>query len=193
MRVRGYASKHDPPGQVHRPRQEDTPPPRVTANAQLPRGTCLYASQQGEPIGFLLAAHDGELRPRGRRGGLRCRSTHRGDRSRSWHEALPSSRSRPVAPPCLRCLRRLRRELRQRAATVAAHRYEREHVGRRVARAGERRVSRRCGIVVDGTVAKLRSVAATPETCAIRSAAAKTTDSCAATRRSTRTSSPAIS
>jgi hypothetical protein len=31
-------------------------------------------------------------------------------------------------------------------------------------------------IVVDGTVAKLGSVAATPETCAIRSAAAKTTE-----------------
>jgi hypothetical protein len=61
VRVRGYASKHDPPGQVHRPHEAETPPPMITANAQLPRGTCLYASQQGEPIGFLLAAHDGEL------------------------------------------------------------------------------------------------------------------------------------
>jgi hypothetical protein len=61
VRVRGYASKHDPPGQVHRPHEPDTAPPAITANAQLPRGTCLYASQQGEPIGFLLAAHDGEL------------------------------------------------------------------------------------------------------------------------------------
>ncbi|MEP6866116.1 MAG: hypothetical protein ABJE66_36185 [Deltaproteobacteria bacterium] len=61
VRVRGYASKHDPPGQVHRPHEADTPLPGITANAQLPRGTCLYGSQHGEPIGFLLAAHDGEL------------------------------------------------------------------------------------------------------------------------------------
>jgi hypothetical protein len=61
VRVRGYASKHDPPGQVHRPHEPDAPPPAITANAQLPRGTCLYASQGSEPIGFVLAAHDGEL------------------------------------------------------------------------------------------------------------------------------------
>lgn len=59
--VRGYASKQDPPGQVHRPHPVDTPPAAVTPNAQVPRGTCLYATQDGEPIGFLLATHDGEL------------------------------------------------------------------------------------------------------------------------------------
>src|SRR3569623_1173174 len=59
--VRGYASKQDPPGEVHRPHAVDAPPAAVTPNAQVPRGTCLYATQDGEPLGFLLATHEGEL------------------------------------------------------------------------------------------------------------------------------------
>jgi len=59
--VRGYASKQDPPGQVHRPHAADAPPVGITANAAVARGTCLFGTRDGEPIGFLLATHDGEL------------------------------------------------------------------------------------------------------------------------------------
>lgn len=61
VRVRGYASRHDPPGQVHRPREPETPPVPLVTNAKLPRGTCLYATMRGEQIGFLLADHDAVL------------------------------------------------------------------------------------------------------------------------------------
>lgn len=61
VHVRGYASRRDPPGQVHRPRQADAPLPPLATNAKLPRGTCLYAASRGEPVGFLLADHDAAI------------------------------------------------------------------------------------------------------------------------------------
>jgi len=61
VRVRGYASRHDPPGQVHRPREPEQPPVPLVTNAKVPRGTCLYAAMHGEQIGFLLADHDAVL------------------------------------------------------------------------------------------------------------------------------------
>jgi hypothetical protein len=63
IRVRGFASRRDPPGRVHRPHEPDQPPAQITANATLARGTCLYDTVHGEPIGFLTANHAAELAP----------------------------------------------------------------------------------------------------------------------------------
>ena len=52
--VRGFVSKRDPPGRVHRYTDPDVPPTVITANAKLPSGTCLHARAGGEPVGYLV-------------------------------------------------------------------------------------------------------------------------------------------
>ena len=51
--VHGYYGKHEPPGRTHRPRADENPPPPTTPNQLVPGGTCLYAKDRGEPIGFI--------------------------------------------------------------------------------------------------------------------------------------------
>jgi len=64
VRVRGYISKHDPPGTLHRPHA-----PEVVAapapNAKLADGTCLYAREGGEPIGAVVGETEATLEPGG--------------------------------------------------------------------------------------------------------------------------------
>jgi hypothetical protein len=59
--VRGYLSRTDPPGRVHRPRGPDVPPLAVAPNARVPSGTCLYARPRGEAIGYVVGDRDVEL------------------------------------------------------------------------------------------------------------------------------------
>lgn len=61
IRVRGFVSRQDPPGRVHKPHEVEVATPPITANATVAKGTCLYASQHGEPIGFTLDAHAAEV------------------------------------------------------------------------------------------------------------------------------------
>jgi hypothetical protein len=59
--VHGYVSTHDPPGQVHRPKAPDAPPPPIQPNATAAIGTCLYAHADGDPIGYIVQAHPIEI------------------------------------------------------------------------------------------------------------------------------------
>lgn len=54
--VHGYVSRHDPPGSVHHARASD-PPTLVAPNATAPSGTCLYAREDGEQVGYLVGDH----------------------------------------------------------------------------------------------------------------------------------------
>ncbi|MBV8756397.1 MAG: hypothetical protein JO257_03940 [Deltaproteobacteria bacterium] len=60
--VHGYLSRRDPPGRVHRPREADPIVPAQT-NATAPGGTCLYASENGEAIGFVVGDSPVALEP----------------------------------------------------------------------------------------------------------------------------------
>ena len=60
--VHGFVSRHDPPGQVHHAREADAITP-VATNASAPAGTCLYASEGGEPIGYLVDDQPVALEP----------------------------------------------------------------------------------------------------------------------------------
>ena len=51
--VHGYLSRRDPPGRVHRTREADPLVP-IQPNATAPNGTCLYASEGGESIGYVV-------------------------------------------------------------------------------------------------------------------------------------------
>ena len=63
VRVHGFVSKHDPPGRVHKPHEAETPPPAITPNATVATGTCLYAVEEGEPIGYVIGDPPAELAP----------------------------------------------------------------------------------------------------------------------------------
>lgn len=52
--VTGFISRRDPPGSVHRPRDPEVAPQKITPNAKAPSGTCLYAHVKGEPIGYIV-------------------------------------------------------------------------------------------------------------------------------------------
>jgi hypothetical protein len=60
--VHGFVSRRDPPGRLHHPREADAPP-TVTPNATAPSGTCLYANDAGEPIGYLVGDRQVALDP----------------------------------------------------------------------------------------------------------------------------------
>jgi hypothetical protein len=53
VNVHGFVSRRDPPGRVHHPHEGDAPA-LVTPNAIAPSGTCLYASEAGEPVGYVV-------------------------------------------------------------------------------------------------------------------------------------------
>ncbi len=59
--VRGYLSRRDPPGRVHRPRDPEVPPVTVAPNGKVASGTCLYASARGEPVGYVVGDPEVEL------------------------------------------------------------------------------------------------------------------------------------
>ena len=50
--VRGFVSRHDPPGALHASRDGDVPV--VVPNAMVASGTCLFARAGGEPIGYIV-------------------------------------------------------------------------------------------------------------------------------------------
>jgi hypothetical protein len=51
--VHGFVSRRDPPGRVHRWRDNDTPPV-ILPNTTLASGTCLYARPGGDAIGYIV-------------------------------------------------------------------------------------------------------------------------------------------
>jgi len=53
VELRGFVSRRDPPGRVHRWREADRPP-TVLANTTVASGTCLYARAGGEPVGYIV-------------------------------------------------------------------------------------------------------------------------------------------
>ncbi len=59
--VRGYASKRQPPGAVHRSKDPDAPPPVIAPNTKVASGTCLYAKREGEAIGYIVGDRDVQL------------------------------------------------------------------------------------------------------------------------------------
>ena len=62
IEVHGFLSRRDPPGRVHRPHEADPIVP-VQTTATAPTGTCLYASENGEPIGFVVGDTPVALEP----------------------------------------------------------------------------------------------------------------------------------
>jgi hypothetical protein len=60
--VHGFISRRDPPGRIHRTPTADPPPP-VAPNASAPSGTCLYAREDGEQVGYLVGDHPVALDP----------------------------------------------------------------------------------------------------------------------------------
>jgi hypothetical protein len=66
-RVHGFLSKHEPPSRVHRPRESDAIA-TIAPNAKLVAGTCLYAREGGEAIGFVVGESVAEESPGTRTG-----------------------------------------------------------------------------------------------------------------------------
>lgn len=56
--VQGFVSRRDPPGRVHRPKDPEVAPQKITANGKVPSGTCLYTQMKGEPIGYIVGDQD---------------------------------------------------------------------------------------------------------------------------------------
>ena len=56
--VRGFVSRRDPPGRVHKPKDPDVAPQKITPTAKVASGTCLYANVKGEPVGYIVGDHD---------------------------------------------------------------------------------------------------------------------------------------
>jgi len=59
--IRGFASKRQPPGAVHRPKDPDAPPPVIAPTGKVASGTCLFARRDGEAIGYLVGDQDVQL------------------------------------------------------------------------------------------------------------------------------------
>jgi len=66
--VHGYVSTRSPPGRLHHPAPPDPPPTPITPTDKAPEYTCLYASEQGDAIGFLTSEQEVELSPGNRLG-----------------------------------------------------------------------------------------------------------------------------
>ena len=60
VRVHGYVSKHEPPGRVHRP-HDDENVQVIAPNGRLLGGTCLYGHEGGEAIGYAVANSPAEI------------------------------------------------------------------------------------------------------------------------------------
>lgn len=56
--VQGYLSRRDPPGRVHRPKDPDLAPQRITPNAKVASGTCLYTAIKGDAVGYIVEDQD---------------------------------------------------------------------------------------------------------------------------------------
>jgi hypothetical protein len=63
--VRGYLSRRDPPGRLHRLREPEVPPVTVAPNGKVAGGTCLYARAGGEAIGYIVGDSEALLRDLG--------------------------------------------------------------------------------------------------------------------------------
>jgi len=61
LRLHGFASKHDPPGRLHTPSAPPASPTSLSANHRAPSGTCLYAHEGGDAIGYLVGDQDIQL------------------------------------------------------------------------------------------------------------------------------------
>jgi hypothetical protein len=58
LSVQGYVSRRDPPGRVHKPKDPDVAPQKITANGKVPSGTCLYTHVKGEAVGYIVGDQD---------------------------------------------------------------------------------------------------------------------------------------
>jgi hypothetical protein len=56
--VQGFLSRRDPPGRVHKPKDPEVPPQKITANGKVPSGTCLYTHVKGEAVGYIVGDQD---------------------------------------------------------------------------------------------------------------------------------------
>lgn len=65
--IRGFHSKRAPPGRVHRKVVDPAlAPAKMIPNTQVASGTCLHASVEGDPIGYLVGDQDVDLVDTGR-------------------------------------------------------------------------------------------------------------------------------
>ena len=56
--VQGFVSRRDPPGRVHKPKDPEVAPQKITPTAKVASGTCLYARVKGEPVGYIVGDRD---------------------------------------------------------------------------------------------------------------------------------------
>ncbi|HUJ57749.1 MAG TPA: hypothetical protein VLX92_04640 [Kofleriaceae bacterium] len=61
--VRGYLSRRDPPGRVHRTPAPESVAAPVAPNATVASGTCLYGRDRGEPIGYVVGDRPALVEP----------------------------------------------------------------------------------------------------------------------------------
>lgn len=63
VRVEGYWSRRTPPGRLTARQDPELAPLAITPNAKAPSGTCLYARDDGDPIGYLVGDQDVLVEP----------------------------------------------------------------------------------------------------------------------------------
>jgi hypothetical protein len=56
VRLHGVVSRHAPPSRVHHPKERDDTGDAIVPDTNVADGTCLYAREDGDPIGFLVGA-----------------------------------------------------------------------------------------------------------------------------------------
>lgn len=58
--VQGFVSRRDPPGRVHKPRDPELAPQRITPTAKVASGTCLYTAphRDAHAIGYIVGDRD---------------------------------------------------------------------------------------------------------------------------------------
>jgi hypothetical protein len=65
--LHGYYSRRDPPGRVHHLRADpEVVPVPITPNGKVSSGTCLYARQGGDAIGYIVGDRDVDLEDAGK-------------------------------------------------------------------------------------------------------------------------------
>ncbi|MCX5745373.1 MAG: hypothetical protein NT062_23085 [Proteobacteria bacterium] len=67
VRLHAYVARQLPPGRMHRPSENDAVQ-AIVPNAIAPSGTCLYAREGGEPIGYVVGDQPVQLDESGRDG-----------------------------------------------------------------------------------------------------------------------------
>lgn len=68
VRLHGFVGMHEPPGHVHRAQPGDPTPAAISPTATAASGTCLFASEAGEPIGYIFGDAPVALAPARRAG-----------------------------------------------------------------------------------------------------------------------------